>query len=103
VENHIKEIFPQVLHLLEHQDVDMAREIMKVEDTTGKTAEKIVSSIIQEQWTGLSISDAVTLSLYARHLKRINAHLTNIASAIVNPFPRIGFREKKKKKNKNKS
>ena len=33
-------------------------------------------------------------ALYIRFLKRISAHLMNIASSVVNPFDRIGFREK---------
>jgi phosphate uptake regulator len=38
--------------------------------------------------------EAVTLALYVRYLKRVGAHLNNIASSIVNPFPRIGFKPK---------
>jgi phosphate uptake regulator len=55
----------------------------------------IVSDMITNEDKNISHSAAVSLAMYARYLKRINAHLTNIASAVVNPFPRIGFREKK--------
>jgi hypothetical protein len=34
----------------------------------------------------------VTTVLYLRYLKRVSAHLKNIASSVVNPFDRIGFR-----------
>ena len=37
-------------------------------------------------------NEAVTTALYVRFLKRISAHLMNIASSVVNPFDRIGFR-----------
>jgi len=38
-------------------------------------------------------NEAVSTALYVRFLKRISAHLMNIASSIVNPFDRIGFRD----------
>ena len=41
----------------------------------------------------LSASDAVTLALYLRFLKRISAHSRNLISSLVNPFDRIGYRE----------
>jgi hypothetical protein len=34
--------------------------------------------------------------LYLRYLKRMSAHVKNVATSIVNPFHRIGFREKTK-------
>ena len=40
---------------------------------------------------------AVTTALYLRYLKRMSAHLKNVATSVVNPYHRIGFREKKKK------
>ena len=42
----------------------------------------------------LNSPEAVSLALYVRYLKRITAHLRNILSGIVNPFERIGFRQK---------
>jgi len=36
--------------------------------------------------------EAVATALYVRYLKRVSAHLMNIASSVTNPFDRIGFR-----------
>jgi phosphate uptake regulator len=93
----ISEQFPQAIEVLKRQDNSLAREIMRAENTLGKKASGIETDMIQGRHEELAGGDAVTIALYARYLKRINAHLTNIASAIVNPFPRISFREKKKK------
>ena len=46
-----------------------------------------------EEWAR-SKGDAVVLALYVRYLKRIESHLNNIVSSVVNPFPRIGFGSK---------
>jgi hypothetical protein len=37
---------------------------------------------------------AVTVALHLRFLKRVSAHLKNVATSVVNPYYRIGFREK---------
>jgi hypothetical protein len=50
---------------------------------------------MQKSDSELACAESVCVAMYARFLKRINAHLTNIASAVVNPFPRISFREKR--------
>jgi phosphate uptake regulator len=57
-----------------------------------RKADDIVSSLIEKDETSMPARDAVATALYVRYLKRISAHLMNIASSIVNPFERIGFR-----------
>lgn len=91
-----EESFTKVIRILKTQDKRAAREVMQLEEDTAKKAESINDDLVRGVDKTLSTADAVTVSMYARYLKRINAHLTNIASSTVNPFPRIGFREKKK-------
>jgi phosphate uptake regulator len=93
-----EESFTKVIRILKTQDKRAAREVMQLEEDTAKKAESINNDLVRGVDKTLSTADAVTVSMYARFLKRINAHLTNIASSTVNPFPRIGFREKKKNK-----
>ena len=98
IENVIKEDFPTVIRVLSHQDKEQGRAVMQHEEATAKKSDRIADEIITggKNMRSFAVGDAVALALYVRFLKRINAHLTNIASAIVNPFPRIGFREKKR-------
>lgn len=91
-----EECFTKVIRILKTQDKQAAREVMQLEEDTAKKAESITTDLVRGVDKKLSTSDAVTVCMYARFLKRINAHLTNIASSTVNPFPRIGFREKTK-------
>lgn len=46
----------------------------------------------------ITTTEAVSLALYLRFLKRISAHSRNLISSLVNPFDRIGYSEKKPKK-----
>ena len=34
------------------------------------------------------------MALYLRYLKRVSAHIKNVATSVVNPYHRIGYREK---------
>lgn len=95
IESAISEAFPQVIEVLNKQEKKLARDLLRREDEIAKLSDAIVNGLTIGTKETLSVTDAVPLALYGRYLKRINAHLTNIASAIVNPFPRIGFREKK--------
>jgi phosphate uptake regulator len=52
--------------------------------------------IIKGNVATLSAADASILVLYMRYLKRITCHLSNVASSLVNPMPRIGFKPKMK-------
>ena len=95
IEQTIIEHFPKIIEVLKNHDVPTARAILNVEDEIASLSDDIVRDCILAKDEGLDVKDSTALAMYARYLKRINAHLTNIASSIVNPFPRIGFREKK--------
>ena len=62
-----------------------------------KSCDKAVNAIIQGKVSDFSTQQAAAVAMYFRYLKRIASHLHNIATSVVNPFARIGFREKKKK------
>jgi phosphate uptake regulator len=65
---------------------------------------KWVNDVCDDSLTGLIRNDdkdirpgdAVALGIYFRWLKRINSHLRNIITSVVNPFDRIGFEPKEK-------
>lgn len=96
IEEKIGEHFPEAINVLKNQSKKDARIIMRDVEEISKKSDNIVEQLISKDEPSLNTRDSVCLSMYARYLKRINAHLTNIASSMVNPFPRIGFREKDK-------
>ena len=59
----------------------------------GRLVSGSVGALIGHEDPGLPCNEAVSTALYVRFLKRISAHLMNIASSVVNPFDRIGFRD----------
>jgi phosphate transport system protein len=96
MEETIELCFPAAIEVMKTHEKGRARAIMERETEVARMSDEIVSSLIVGPGPSFTTGDAVSVAMYARYLKRINAHLTNVASAIVNPFPRIGFREEPK-------
>jgi phosphate transport system protein len=90
----------RVVLALSKQDILVGRKVMDIEQRTGKLCDVILNELLTCPSKKLSGQDIACIALYIRFLKRTNAHLTNVASAIVNPFPRIGFSEKRNRPSK---
>ena len=92
IETAVKTMFELLLESLPGNDEAKAREVMSDHWWIARKADDILVSLIEKEDTGLTCRDAVATAMYLRYLKRISAHLMNIASSVVNPFDRIGFR-----------
>lgn len=74
-------------------DEEKARESLGIYDTVSKTCDGIVREIFRGKDSGDTIEKRyLALALLLRYMKRVNAHLKNIATSIINPFHMIGFR-----------
>lgn len=95
VENHITDKFRQVTEAYAKSDEALAAQLMTQHKEITDWCDGVVAEIIKIGAEGdIYVGHAVALALYVRFLKRISAHLTNIVSSVVNPFPRIGYRLK---------
>ena len=56
-----------------------------------KTSDKLVDQILKGKVTFESESIAASVVLYARYLKRIGSHLSNIMTTLINPFESVGY------------
>lgn len=95
IETRVAGLFRLMVDAFKASDADMARKIM-LDYKSGISAdcEKIVMRIVADEVEDLSAGNAAALVLYIRYLKRIAAHSRNLVSGIVNPFHRIGYKEK---------
>jgi phosphate uptake regulator len=105
IDDEIKDIEGTVTHeleaiipALEESDMDTARRIISDHNRIGVRTEEIIRSLISGKVLAGDSGTAVTVALYLRYLKRISAHVKNVATSVVNPYHRLGFKEKKKKK-----
>ena len=94
----VQENFEKTIEAFKNSDEELGLAIMKDYKWISKASDAILMSLMKNEDTDLKAGSAVAMALYIRQLKRINAHLINIASSVVNPFHRIGFKPKKKKK-----
>jgi phosphate uptake regulator len=89
--------FADLMRALEESDEDRARMVISRHKEVTGSVERHLLSLRRGSELSHDTGLAVTTALYLRYLKRMSAHLKNVATSIVNPFHRIGFREKKKK------
>ena len=93
IETTVKTMFTLLIEALPKGDEAKAKEVMSEHWWIARRADEILNSLIVREDPDLVCREAVSSALYVRFLKRISAHLMNIASSVVNPFDRIGFRD----------
>lgn len=92
MESTVKTMFNLMIEALPAGDAAKSKEVMSEHWWIAKRSDEIIDQLVAKGDEALSATDAVSTAMYARYLKRISAHLMNIASSVVNPFDRIGFR-----------
>ena len=95
-ENMLDTNFGRLIEALKSSDKDTARTLISEYRELEKWCDKVVTEIIKNEAKDLSPGNAAALALYLRYIKRIGSHMRNITSSIVNPFHRLGYKEKKK-------
>lgn len=90
IESQILEIFALTRDAHINGDTEKAQTAMDMHWQISGRCDREFGALASEE--GLNAEYAVIYTLLARYLKRISSHLKNIASSVVNPFPRMGFR-----------
>ncbi len=97
IEEGVEDNFKRTIEVFKAADETAGRELIKEYKWISKVSDQNLMSLVKGEDPSISSGSAVALALYFRSLKRINAHLRNITSSVVNPFHRIGYKPKKKK------
>lgn len=92
MDDNITKMFDLTLHSLKESDLKAARKVMKMHVTTKRLHKNIVSELKNGD---IDIQTAIVYALLTEYLRRISAHLQNIASTVVQPFDRVGFDKEK--------
>ncbi len=94
IEKAVGEVLVDIVPTLRKTDEARARRIIEEHAKISAMVEKDILLLRESKvLTGRS-GHAVTVALHLRFLKRVSAHLKNVATSVVNPYYRIGFREK---------
>ena len=92
VEDTIRSRFAETIETLRSNDEESARQLLATyKEEVPRAADQIVDQIVSGNVPTVSGADAAALALYVRYLRRIGAHLKNVATSVVNPFEWIGY------------
>lgn len=92
IENSVMNAFKTTRTCIEDGDEDVALELYHTTKKYSRMCDEHISRLItSDKDYGAS---GIVYALYFRYLKRINAHLRNIVSSVINPYDRIGYKPK---------
>ena len=94
IEAMVEGMFDDVIPALQVSDDARARRIIEVHTKVAELVERDILRLRNSEVLAGRSGHAVTVALHLRFLKRVSAHLKNVATSVVNPYYRIGFREK---------
>jgi len=82
------ENFPPLRQAFAESDETFATEVLKSYETIKDACTSILKNLVNDD---LPTKEAVASALLSRYLKRVNSHMSNIASGLTNPLDQIDF------------
>ncbi|MFC1724123.1 PhoU domain-containing protein [candidate division KSB1 bacterium] len=92
IETNLTKNFKDLISCFKKYNIKVAKEIMDDNAQINKKINDILDEMTKEEKSEFSTREGIVLALYFRFLKRISSHVKNVASSIVNPFHKIGFK-----------
>ncbi|RKZ22729.1 hypothetical protein DRQ18_02025 [bacterium] len=90
MERKVQENFQKAIKSFIDGDRDKGREVMESHAVIARECEEMIDKIMEDET--LSAKLAVIYVLLIRYLKRVSAHVKNVASSVVNPFPKVDYK-----------
>jgi len=87
-------LFDETRAAFRDSNTDLAREILKTFGVTGKKCDYLIEQLLRQK-DDMPTDEAVSYGLLCRHMKRIAAHLSNIASSVVAPVESLDFMDER--------
>ena len=93
----ISVMFDKTISALESEDKEIAQDVSDMHNKKIKKRmdEMIALAVVDSK---ISAKRAAVTALTSRYLKRISAHLMDVASAVINPLDMVGFEKEKYQK-----
>ena len=90
VEAEVSRVFELTIRAFEEGDQELGREAMTLHANLARECDTLTDQLISD--TELCGREAVIRALLVRFLKRVAAHLKNVASSLVNPYHKFGYK-----------
>ncbi len=85
----VSDMFKMTIEVIKNEAHQMAQKTMEMHGQVNHTMEQMMWALGNDP--NMQAPKAVPLALYARYLKRVSAHLSNVTSSVNRPFDRIGY------------
>jgi phosphate uptake regulator len=86
----IESSIPAIIEAFREADAEKAKALIDEYTWVSHKCDTVLELLVGD--TGLTVGEAVVYGLLFRYLKRVAAHLRNIATSVVNPFHRLGYK-----------
>ena len=87
--NRLEPLFDETVKVIKEMKKDTGKDEMIECTDIAKRCDTLLDKLLDDN---LKPKDAILSTLLLRYIKRIASHLKNVASSVVNPFARLGYR-----------
>jgi len=94
IEEIMGRMFDAIVPALDGSDETQARNIIGSHEIIASKVDGHLRALCAGEALSGRSGHAATMAIYLRYLKRVSAHLKNVATSVVNPYERFGYREK---------
>ncbi len=91
LKNDLEPLFDETIKVIREMNKDAGKAEMQKCTEIATNCENFLKELSGDD---LTVHDAIFATLLLRYLKRIASHLKNVASSVVNPFTRLGYKPK---------
>ncbi len=91
IKSELEPIFDETIVIIREVNMETGKREMQKCTQIAQKCEAFLKKLSEDE---LTVRDAIHATLLLRYLKRIASHLKNVASSVVNPFTRIGYKPK---------
>ncbi len=90
LEGKVQYNFKKVIEACNKEDEELGKKVMDELTKVSKECQILLELMVDDK--SLSSKEGIIYALLLRYLKRVSAHSKNVASSVVNPFQRLGYR-----------
>lgn len=86
----VKPLFGKTLEGLRESDAEVCREVMRTHREVKAGTDRVMDAVMADPEAGRG---ALLCTIVSRYIRRISAHLSNVASCVVNPLDQLAHKE----------
>jgi phosphate uptake regulator len=94
LEGKVQNNFKKLIDVYKEQNQELGSRIMKELIEVSNECQSMLEDIVEDE--SLRPKEGIIYALLLRYLKRVSVHIKNVASSVVNPFHRLGYKPEEK-------